>query len=183
MSLFFEFELIMYTKKSEEEDIGRIFFETLETEIRKVCDMIKHKRGMKKEMAKESLIKPPIVIFVGKVSVRQIVRSKTIVRHISGKFRGAAHNKCNMRFRVPTFTPVFFHNLSGYDSHLFVNNLGVTEGDIRCIPSNEEKYISFSKNIKVEKITEKIIRVRRLSLITRSVSWTVLSLWLAPLGH
>ena len=75
--------------------------------------------------------------------------------HISGKFRGAAHNTCNMRFRVAKFTPVFFHNLSGYDSHLFVKNLAVTEGDIRCIPNNEEKYISFSKNIKVEKITKK----------------------------
>ncbi len=32
----------------------------------------------------------------------------------------------------------------------------MTEGDIRCIPNNEEKYIiSFSKNIKVEKITKK----------------------------
>ena len=31
----------------------------------------------------------------------------------------------------------------------------MTEGDIRCIPNNEEKYISFSKNIKVKKITEK----------------------------
>ena len=60
-----------------------------------------------------------------------------------------------MKFRVPKFTPVFFHNLSGYDAHLFVKNLGVTEGDIRCIPNNEEKYISFSKNIKVEKITKK----------------------------
>ena len=60
-----------------------------------------------------------------------------------------------MRFRVPKFTPVFFHNLSGYDSHLFVKSLGVTEGDIRCIPNNEEKYISFSKNITVGRITAK----------------------------
>ena len=36
----------MYTKKSENEDIGRIFFETLESEIRKVCDMIKYKKEM-----------------------------------------------------------------------------------------------------------------------------------------
>ncbi len=31
----------------------------------------------------------------------------------------------------------------------------MTEGDIRCIPNNEEKYVSLSKNIKVEKITKK----------------------------
>ena len=40
-----------------------------------------------------------------------------------------------------------FHNLSGYDSHLFIKNLGFTAGNIDCIPNNEEKYISFTKNI------------------------------------
>ena len=39
--------------------------------------------------------------------------------------------------------------MSGYDSHLFVTNLGKSEGDIDCIPNNEEKYISFSKKIQV----------------------------------
>ena len=42
-----------------------------------------------------------------------------------------------------------FHNLSGYDSHLFIKNLGFSEGNIDCIPNNEEKYISFSKKIRV----------------------------------
>ena len=67
--------------------------------------------------------------------------------HFTGKFHGAAHNKCNLQFKKPKFTPVIFHNLSGYDSHLFVKNLGKTEGNIKCIPNNEEKYISFSKDI------------------------------------
>ena len=84
-----------------------------------------------------------------------------------------------MQYEIPTFTPVFFHNLSEYDSHLFVKNLGVTEGDIHSIPNNVEKYISFLKNIKVDKISA---NGKRLALITRSVSWIVLSLWLAPLG-
>ena len=69
--------------------------------------------------------------------------------HFSGKYRGAAHNLCNLKFKKPNFTPVIFHNLSGYDSHLFVKNLGQSKGDIKCIPNNEEKYISFSKEIVV----------------------------------
>ena len=69
--------------------------------------------------------------------------------HFTGKFRGSAHNDCNLKVKKPNFTPVFFHNLSGYDSHLFVKNLGKSEGDIDCIPNNEEKYISFSKKIQV----------------------------------
>ena len=42
-----------------------------------------------------------------------------------------------------------FHNLSGYDSHLFIKNLGFTTGNIDCIPNKEERYISFTKNIEV----------------------------------
>ena len=38
--------------------------------------------------------------------------------HFTGKYRGAAHNKCNLQFKKPKFTPVIFHNLSGYDAHL-----------------------------------------------------------------
>ena len=69
--------------------------------------------------------------------------------HYTGRYRGAAHNECNLNYRNPNFTPVVFHNLSGYDSHLFIKNLGFSEGNIDCIPNNEEKYISFSKKIRV----------------------------------
>ena len=44
--------------------------------------------------------------------------------HFTGRYRGAAHNLCNLKYRKPNFTPVVFHNLSGYDSHLFIKNLG-----------------------------------------------------------
>ena len=71
--------------------------------------------------------------------------------HFTGKYRGAAHISCNLRFKRVDFVPVFFHNLAGYDSHLFVKNLGITEGEIRCIPNNDEKYISFSRIISKDK--------------------------------
>ena len=67
--------------------------------------------------------------------------------HFTGRYRGAAHNSCNLKYRKPKFIPVVFHNLSGYDSHLFIKNLGFTAGNIDCIPNNEEKYISFTKTI------------------------------------
>ena len=76
--------------------------------------------------------------------------------HYTGRYRGAAHNDCNLNYRNPNFTPVVFHNLSGYDSHLFIKNLGFSEGNIDCIPSNEEKYISFSKKIEVRSYTKKV---------------------------
>ena len=49
-----------------------------------------------------------------------------------------------------------FHNLSGYDSHLFIKNIGFSEGNINCIPNIEEKYISFSKSIQVGSYMKKV---------------------------
>ena len=69
--------------------------------------------------------------------------------HFTGKFRGAACNSCNLKLRRQNNISVFFHNLEGYDSHLFIKKLGTQEEkeNIDCIPNNEEKYISFSKTI------------------------------------
>ena len=75
--------------------------------------------------------------------------------HYTGRFRGAAHNSCNLKYKKPKFIPVVFHNLSGYGSHLFIKNLGYTAGNIDCIPNNEEKYISFTKNIVTGSYTNK----------------------------
>ena len=68
--------------------------------------------------------------------------------HFTGRYRGAACNICNLKYRKPNNISVFFHNLTGYDSHLFIKKLNTTMGTIDCIPNNEENYISFSKTIK-----------------------------------
>ena len=67
----------------------------------------------------------------------------------TGKYRGAAHNQCNLNCRKPLILPVIFHHLQGYDSHIFIKQLAKISGELSCIPSTEEKYISFSKKIKV----------------------------------
>ena len=69
--------------------------------------------------------------------------------HFTGEYRGAAHFDCNLKCRKPLILPVIFHNLQNYDSHLFIKQLSEVSGDLSCIPSTEEKYISFSKKIKV----------------------------------
>ena len=73
--------------------------------------------------------------------------------HLTGKFRGAAHNNCNLNYKLGNFIPVFFHNLSNCDSHLFIKKIGQTKGNVNCIPCNEEKYISFTKEVEVGKIS------------------------------
>ena len=84
--------------------------------------------------------------------------------HLSGKFRGATHEVCNLRYKVQKFFPVVFHNLSGYDSHLFIKTLENSEGDISYIPNNEENYISFTKEVIVDKFVNekgKDVNVKR----------------------
>ena len=67
--------------------------------------------------------------------------------HMTGKYRGAAHNECNFKLKLNPKTmpiPVIFHNLKGYDGHLLMQAIARVQGEIRCIPTNTEKYISFS---------------------------------------
>ena len=60
--------------------------------------------------------------------------------HFTGRYRGPAHNKCNLKYRKPKNISVFFHNLSGYDSHLFIKKLGTPDKNenIDCIPKTKK---------------------------------------------
>lgn len=70
--------------------------------------------------------------------------------HFTGKYRGAAHNSCNLNCYKCPFIPIIFHNLSGYDCHLFINELSNICGRINLIPKNKEKYISFTKFVPLD---------------------------------
>ena len=70
--------------------------------------------------------------------------------HYTGKFRGAAHSKCNLNYKVPKDIPIIIHNAS-YDTHFIINQLAEEfEGELNCIGENMEKYITFSVSIKKE---------------------------------
>ena len=72
--------------------------------------------------------------------------------HYTGLYRGAAHNNCNLKYKIPKHIPIAFHNLSGYDAHLFIKELGkrFNKDDIWVIAENKGKYISFNVKIKVK---------------------------------
>jgi len=52
---------------------------------------------------------------------------------------------CNLELVTPKFVPCFLHNLSKYDAHFIVTELGYDKESIMVIPNSEENYISFSK--------------------------------------
>ena len=80
--------------------------------------------------------------------------------HITGKFRGSAHQECNFKLRIKPENlkiPVIFHNLRGYDSHFIMQYIGEIANkhgytnkkgekqdlNINAIPNNMEKYMAF----------------------------------------
>ena len=61
--------------------------------------------------------------------------------HFTGEYRGAAHKCCNSSCKKTKILPIIFHNLQGYDSHLFIKEISKIEGELECIPSTKEKNI------------------------------------------
>ena len=145
----FKSKLVVYRAKDDNEDVSQKFVEMLEEEIKRIkkeFDFSAKMIPLTKEEQYEFENASVCWICQKEFGSEKKVRDHC---HFTGKYRGAAHVKCNLQFKKPKFTPVIFHNLSGYDAHLFVKNLGKSEGNIKCIPNNEEKYISFSKDIVV----------------------------------
>ena len=69
--------------------------------------------------------------------------------HFTDKYRGAAHNTCNLRYKIPKNIPVIFHNGSTYDYHFIIKELACEfDGNFECLGENTEKYITFSVPIK-----------------------------------
>ena len=79
---------------------------------------------------------------------------------ITGKFRGSAHQECNLKLRIKPEdikVPVIFHNLRGYDSYFIMQQIGEIAKNhaykdkkgkeqplkINAIPNNMEKYMAF----------------------------------------
>ena len=75
--------------------------------------------------------------------------------HHTGKFREAAHSKCNLNYKVPKDIPKIIHNAS-YDTHFIINQLAEEcKCELNCIWENMEKYITFSVSIKKKVMTVK----------------------------
>ena len=68
--------------------------------------------------------------------------------HLTGKYRGAAHNKCNLncKKKSSSFVPIFFYNFSGYDCHLIFEELLTSAYNLKLpiniIPKSMENYVS-----------------------------------------
>jgi len=139
-----------YTKQHEGENIGELFTELLELDIKNLYNKHKFSKAMKISASEQESFKAAEICHICERKLgNDRVRDHC---HLTGDYRGAAHNNCNLNYKIPKFYPVFIHNLSCYDAHLFIKNLA---GKIWCIPRTEENYISFSKKLLVDRFTNK----------------------------
>ena len=143
-----KFEPIIYTK-TKSTDISKTFVSKLEKVTNKIYNDF-YSRPIPLKLTKQEQIsfdKAETCHICKKELLTEKVRDHC---HFTGQYSGAAHNSCNLQCRKPMILPVIFHSLQGYDAHLFMKQLACLPGELNCIPSTEEKYISFSKKIKVD---------------------------------
>ena len=143
-----------YTKtKPKDADAIDVFIKWLEEDVKAIAN-IEEKEIIFTEEDRKHFNKASDCWICGEYLGNDRVRDHC---HFTGRYRGPAHNSCNLKYRKPKSISVFFHNLSGYDSHLFIKKLGSPDKkeNIDCIPNNEEKYISFSKTIVTGQYTNK----------------------------
>ena len=63
--------------------------------------------------------------------------------HHTGKFIGAAHSKCNLKYKVLKDIPIIIHNTS-YDAHFISNQLAKEfKGEFNCVGDNMENISLF----------------------------------------
>ena len=100
-------------------------------------------------------------IFIGE-KITEITEPGTEIinceNHHTGKFWGADHRGCSLRYKIPKAIPEVFHNGSTYDYHFIIKQLTEKcEGEFKCLGENTEKYITFSLPLKKENDDDKII--------------------------
>ena len=68
--------------------------------------------------------------------------------HLTGRYRGPAHQDCNLQYQDSRTIAVVFHNLSNYDAHFIIKYIAVKiTGRTTIIPQTMERYVSITKHI------------------------------------
>jgi len=120
--------------------------------MKKMLEEVKSIKKIRKEHFNKDMIMTKLDIASFKLAKKchicdELYKSNDIgVRdhcHVTGKYRGSAHESCNLSFRLTDKIPVIFHNLRGYDSHFIMQEIGKFNMDINVIPNNMEKYMAF----------------------------------------
>ena len=152
-------EPITYVAKDEHDEVDKILVEKMVETAKKVYENFEILAKMIFDEYARKIHESATTCFAcGKEFDGDKVRDNC---HYTGKYKGALHSKCNLKLGGKALIiPVLAHNNSGYDSHMFVKRLSNTKGRVSCIAENEEKYITFSKNILMDVVGEENVYVK-----------------------
>ena len=144
----FSMDPVTYVAKDEHDEVDRILVERMVETAKKVYEKFKISAKMIFDEDAKNLHESATVCFACKKKFDgDKVRDHC---HYTGKYGGTLHSGCNLKLGERTLIiPVLAHNNSGYGSHMCVKRLADTKGRTNCIAENEEKYITFSKDILV----------------------------------
>ena len=149
-------------------DVVKTFLDRLLEESRAICTVLRHPLPM-------VISNEQNVAFQAEENCHICNQTLGVDRvrdhdHMTGAYRGAAHNKCNLAYHfshrpgvrkspatehsdqpcpvtksMEYVLPVVFHNLRGYDCHLLMSDIGAYKSEkLKCIPNNTERYLSVS---------------------------------------
>ncbi|XP_025192055.1 uncharacterized protein LOC112592257 [Melanaphis sacchari] len=130
-------EPILYRGSESRQDVTRHFVETVSEIALKIEKLLKtnipinmsaddiqiHEAATHCNLCKIEFTPPSEVLY----------RKTADHCHLTGKYRQALCNVCNQKLQTPVFVPCYFHNLSNYDAHLIVTELGYDTQTIRTL--------------------------------------------------
>ena len=124
------FKPIVYTKKTPDEDISEKFIKHVVKLTHPIYqDYYQKPKPYNLTSQEEKDFQLATECHIREQKLSRDKKSNEIFKvrdhcHFTGKYRGAAHNECNLKCRKPPILPVIFHNLQGYDAHLFYKTTG-----------------------------------------------------------
>ena len=153
------------------EDCVKVFCDYVENEVKRLYHMFPEKpmnRLTHEEWREFNRVRKCHICFKEFKEDNPKVRDQC---HYTGQYRGPAHRNCNLRYKIPSYIPIVFHNLSGYDVHLIIRELGkkFDTGKIGVISENKEKCISFYVDVVVDRYEDELDKIKEKKIELRFI--------------
>ena len=125
-------KLVHYTAESPNDNVPQLFIKSLESDIKEIYNRFKIPKKMVMTAKDKIDYKKATICHICERGIPKEGDDPRFKKvrdhcHLTGKFRGAAHSMCNLKYRLPKFYPVIFHNLSGYDSKNSLSKTSVNQ--------------------------------------------------------
>ena len=137
---------IEYTK--DQLSCVKLFVNQLLILEKNACDYFKAHKALEMSSEEKEQFEAPTTCWLCEEPFSQKIEEVEDHDHLTGKFRGAAHNKCNLNCKQKSsnFVPIVLQNFSGYDCHLIYEHL-LTQANylglpIIIIPMSLENYVA-----------------------------------------